>query len=93
MCYTRTKLEKIQTPKTFCRTLSNNFHAKVWKVSPKNTTTWKIKSLTSSLDPCRPNKFVQITVLEATKMKQKSSMINRVHKNGATEECEKISTS
>ena len=29
-------------------------------------------------------KLTQITVLESTKMKQKSSMTNGVHKNGAT---------
>ena len=58
---------------------SKNFHAKVWKVSVKNTTTWKIKSLTSSLDLC-----VQFTVLETSKMKQKSRMIVVLHQNGAT---------
>ena len=63
---------------------SKNFHAKVWKVSLENTTTWKIKSSTSSLDLCAPTKLAQITVLEATKMKQKSSMTDGVHKNGAT---------
>ena len=72
---------------------SKNFHAKVWKVSLENTTTWKIKSSTSSLDLCAPTKLAQITVLEATKMKQKSSMTDGVHQNGATEKCEKISTS
>ena len=61
-----------------------NFHVKVWKVSLENTTTWKIKSLTSSLDLCAPTKLAQITVLEATKMKQKSSMTDGVHQNGAT---------
>ena len=29
MYYTRAKLGKIETPKTFCRTQSKNFHAKV----------------------------------------------------------------
>ena len=62
---------------------SKNLHAKVWKVSLGNTTTWKIKSSTSSLDLCASTKLAQITVLEATKMKQKSSMVNGVHKNGA----------
>ena len=28
---------------------SKNFHAKVWKVSLENTTTWKITSSTSSV--------------------------------------------
>ena len=59
-------------------------HAKVWKVLLENSTTWKIKSSTSSLDLCAPNKLAQITVLEATKMKQKSSMTDGLHKNGAT---------
>ena len=45
---------------------------------------WKIKSSTSSLDLCGPKKLTQITVLEATKMKQKFSMTDGVHKNGAT---------
>ena len=53
MHYTRTKLGKIKTPKTFCGTQSKNFHAKVWKVSLENTTTWKIKSSTSSV--CQSN--------------------------------------
>ena len=63
---------------------SKNFHAKVWKVSLENTTTWKIKSSTSSLDLCVPTKLAQITVLEASKMKQKSSVTDGVYQNGAT---------
>ena len=63
---------------------SKNFHAKVWKVSLENTTTWKIKSSTSSLDLCAPTKFAQIAVLVVSKMKQKSSMTDGVHQNGAT---------
>ena len=63
---------------------SKNFHPKVWKVPLKNTTTWKIKTWTSNLNLCVPKKLAQITVLEVTKMKQKSSMTNGVHKNGAT---------
>ena len=62
---------------------SKNFHAKVCKVSLDNTTTWKIKSSTSSLDLCAPTKLTQITALEATKMKQKSSMTDGVHQHGA----------
>ena len=89
----RTKLGKIQTPKTFCGTQSKNFHAKVWKVSLENTKTWKIKSLTSSLDLCVPTKLAQVTVLEASKVKQKSSMNDGVHQNCATEKCERISIS
>ena len=54
MYYTGTKLGK-KPPKTFCRTQSKNFHAKVWKVSLEYTTTWKIKSSTSSLNLCVPN--------------------------------------
>ena len=72
---------------------SKNFHVKVWKVSLENTTTWKIKSSTSSLNLCTPNKLAQITVLEATKMKKKSSVTDGVHKNDATEKCEKMPTS
>ena len=60
---------------------TKNLHAKVWKVSLENTRTWKIKSSTSSLNLCAPNKFAQITVLEATEM---ISMVDGVHKNGAT---------
>ena len=41
---------------------SKNFHAKVWKVSLENTTTWKIKPSTSSLDLCAPAKLAQISV-------------------------------
>ena len=63
---------------------SKNFNAKVWKVSLQNTTTWKIKPSTSSLDLCAAAKLAQITVLEASKEKLKSSMINGVHQNGAT---------
>ena len=65
---------------------SKDFYAKVWKVSLKNTTIWKIKSSTSSLDLCVPTKLAQIIVLEASKMKQKSSMINGVHQNDAAVE-------
>ena len=61
---------------------SKNFNAKIWKVSLENTTTWKIKPSTSSLDLCAPAKLTQITVLEASKMKQKSSMTDGVHQNG-----------
>ena len=42
------------------------------------------KSSTSSLNLCAPNKLSQITVLEATKRKQKSFMTDGVHKSGAT---------
>ena len=63
---------------------SMTFQAKVWKVSLKNTTTWKIKSPTSSLDLCVRTKFTQITVLEASNMKQKSSVTDGVRQNGAT---------
>ena len=63
---------------------SKNFHAKVWKVSLENTTTWKIKSSTFSLNLCAQNKLTQITVLEATEMKEKSSMIDGVHIEAAT---------
>ena len=42
---------------------SKNLHAKVWKVSLRNTTTWKIKSSTSTLDLCAPNKLAQIKAL------------------------------
>ena len=59
-------------------------YAKVWKVSLENTTTWKTKSLTFSLDLCAPTKFTQIAVLVASKMEQKSSMTDGVHQNGAT---------
>ena len=41
------------------------------------------KILTSSLDLCAPTKLAQITVLEATKIKQKSSMTDGVDQNGA----------
>ena len=63
---------------------TKNFHAKVWKVSLENITTWKIKSSTSSLNLFAPPKFAQITVLVACKMKQKSSMNDGVHQNGGT---------
>ena len=53
---------------------SKNFHAKVWKVSLENTTTRFGPVL------CAPTKLVQIAVLETTKMKQKSSMTNGVHR-------------
>ena len=39
-----------------------------------------------------PNKLAHITVLEATKMKKKSSITDQVQKNGATEKCEYIPT-
>ena len=93
MYYTRTKLGKIQTPKTFCGTQSKNFHVKVWKVSVENTRTWKLKTLASSLDVCAATKLAQITMLEESKMKQKSSMTDGVYQNGATEKCKNISTS
>ena len=62
---------------------SKNFHARVWKVYLKNTTTWKIKSSTSSLDLCAPPNLPKL-VLEANKMKHKPSMTDGVHQNGAT---------
>ena len=42
------------------------------------------KILCEKFEPVCANELAQITVLEATKMKQKSSMTNGVHKNGAT---------
>ena len=50
----------------------------------ENTTTWKIESSTFSLNLCATNNLAKITVLEATKMKQKSSLADGAHKNGAT---------
>ena len=43
-----------------------------------------MKSSTYSLELCAPTKLAQITVLEASKMKHKSSMTDGVHQNGAT---------
>ena len=43
-----------------------------------------MKSSTSSLELCAPTKLAQITVLEASKMKHKSSMTDGVHQSGAT---------
>ena len=79
------KIRKNINPKKFCRMQSKNFHAKVSNVALENTTTWKIKSSTSGFGPvlCAPTKLAQITAFEATKMKQKSSMTNEVHQNGA----------
>ena len=79
MYYTRTKLGKIN-PETFLRNAKQEFPCQ----SLENTTTWKIKSSTSSFDLCAPTKFVQIAVLVVSKMKQKSSMTDGVHQNGAT---------
>ena len=62
---------------------SKNFHARVWKVSLKNTTTWKIKSSTLSLDLCAPTKLAQISV-GSEQDKHKPSMTDGVHQNGAT---------
>ena len=93
MYYTRAKLGKIKTPKTFYGTQSKNFHAKVWKFSLVTTTIWKIKCSTSSMDLCAATKLAQMTVLGVSKMKQKSSMTDAVHQNGVTEKCEKIPTS
>ena len=59
---------------------SKNFHAKVWKVSLENTTTYKMKSSTFSLEQCVPTKLTQITALEASKIKHTDG----VHQNGAT---------
>ena len=42
---------------------------------------------------CAATKLAQITVLEMSKMKQKSSMTDGVYQNGATEKCKNISTS
>ena len=85
LCTTREQnQEKYKPRKLFCGMQSKNFHAKVQKVSPENTATWKIKSSTSSLDLCAQAKLAQITVLKASRMKQKSSMTDGVHQNGAT---------
>ena len=65
-------MEKYKPCKTLCRRKSKNLHAKVCKVSLENTTTWKIKSWAFQF-VCS-NKLTQITMLEATKMKQKSNM-------------------
>ena len=66
--------EKYKPFKTLCGTQNKNFYTKTWKVSLENTATWKIKSSASSLNLHESNKLAQITVLEVTKIKQKSSM-------------------
>ena len=43
-----------------------------------------MENKTLDLDLCAPAKLAQITVLEASKMKQKSSMADGVRQNGAT---------
>ena len=63
---------------------NQEFQCQSLEIPLENTTTWKIKPSTSSLDLCVPAKLVQITVLKASKMKQKSSMTDGVHQNGAT---------
>ena len=86
-------LAKIQTPKTFRRTQSKNFHARVWKVSLKNTTAWKIKSLTSSLVLSAPTKLAQISV--GSEQDEAEIQYNRwsTPEWCNCEKCEKISTS
>ena len=71
-------------PEDFLQKVKQEFPCQNLKVSPENLTTWLIKSLASSLKLCTPNRLAQITVLEATKMKQKSSVADWVYKNGAT---------
>ena len=63
---------------------NQEFQCQSLEIPWENTTIWKIKPCTSSLDLCVPAKLVQITVLEASMMKQKSSMTDGVHQNGAT---------
>ena len=73
------KIRKNISPKIFLWSTKQELPCQTWNVFLKNTTTWKIKFSTSSLNLCAPNKHAQITVLEATKMKQKSSMNDGIH--------------
>ena len=75
------KLRKNINPENFLRNAKQEFPCQ--SLESFSGEDLKI-SLTSSLDLCAPNKLAQITVLDATKIKQKSSMIDGVHKNGAT---------
>ena len=60
------------------------YQAKLGKFFLGNLTTLNIKFLASSLNLFGPNKLTQIKVNEATKMKQKTSMTDLIHKNDAT---------
>ena len=71
-------------PENFLRNVSQEFPCQSLESFPREYYNMEKKSLTSSLHLCVPSKLAQITVLEVTKMKQKSSMTNGVQKNGAT---------
>ena len=78
------KIRKNINPENFLRKAKQEFpYQSLESFSGENYNMEK-KSSTSSLNLCAPNKLAQITVLEATKMKQKSIMTDGVHKNGAT---------
>ena len=71
---------------------SKNFHAKVWKVSLKNTTTWKVKSLASSLNLYASNKLVQIAGSDQDEAEIQYDRLSTQEWHNC-EKCEKISTS
>ena len=71
---------------------SKNFHAKVWKVSLKNTTTWKIKSSASSLNLYASNKLRQIAGSDQDEAEIQYDRLSTQEWHNC-EKCEKISTS
>ena len=72
--FKQTFKEKYKLQKIFCGTQNKYFHFKDRKVSLENIITWKIKFLVSSLNLCASNELSPVTMMEATKMKQKHSM-------------------
>ena len=84
MCYTRTKLEKYK-PEHFLQNARQEFSSQSLESFSGEYYNMENKILDfQCLNLCASNKLAQITVLEATKMKQKSSMTDGVHKNVAT---------
>ena len=78
------KIRKNINPENFLRNAKQEFPCQSLENFSGEYYNMENKSSTSRLDLCVPTKLAQITVLEVSKMKQKSSATDGVDQNGAT---------
>ena len=79
------KIRKNINPENFLRNPKQEFSCQSFQSFSGEYCNMANKILDFRFEPvlCAPTKLTQITVLEATKMNQKSSMTNGVRQNGA----------
>ena len=84
MLQNKTKIRKKINPENFLRNAKQEFPCQSLESFTGESYNMENKILNFQFEPVVPNKLAQITVLEATKMKEKSSMTDGVHKTGST---------